>query len=584
MRNLKIKLKLIIGFLVVAVLAAAVGIIGIWGMSRLDADSSKMYSSYTVAIDSIGDVRTNFVKQRLILREIAINSGVDGNKTELNNSINSLKSLEADMTQALAAYSAIIDDPGQEADFLEAKAAYETDFAQLKQDVQGMSDRSDREVWEYVSLKATIAQGIETDLINSADANMGWSKDYNDKISETYKTLRLVQILIMAIAVLVAVGLGIIIARMIATPAARLVEVANSMAKGDVDIDIDINSQDEIGALAKAFKSLAEAIREQARIMSLVAEGDYRASIRVRSDKDIMNRAINTVLDKNNKLLLEVKEASSQVSSGANQIATGAQSLASGATEQAATLQQFSASIADVLAQSEENTKKSQEAYDDVQLSSRYMFESMESMGNMTTAMQDINESASNIAKVIKVIDDIAFQTNILALNAAVEAARAGQHGKGFAVVADEVRNLASKSAEAAKETAALIESSTQKVSEGNSIAAKTSESLMSVNEISEKNAFTMQEISAASQRQSESISEITSGMGQISDVVQANSATAEQSAAAAEQLSAQASMLEEVLSQFKLRDGESGAFGFSQPSGDSYAGAPAYEDDEYQP
>jgi methyl-accepting chemotaxis protein len=350
-----------------------------------------------------------------------------------------------------------------------------------------------------------------------------------------------------------------------------MAEAAAAIAAGDTEVAVSAAGKDEIGALADAFQKMIAAIKEQAGILSLVADGDYRSSIRVRSDKDIMNRSINTVIEKNNKMLLEIKEASAQVSAGAGQIATGAQSLASGSSEQAATLEEFSASISEVLSRSEENTEKAQEAFDDVQLAGKHMAASMGSMNSMTEAMQDINESSNNIAKVIKVIDDIAFQTNILALNAAVEAARAGQHGKGFAVVADEVRNLASKSAEAAKETAVLIESSTQKVTEGNSIAARTSESLMSVDEIAGKNAVSMQAISDASRRQSQSISEITKGMNQISDVVQANSATAEESAAAAQELSAQANMLENILSQFRLREGvnassaPAGSFGVPQ-------------------
>jgi methyl-accepting chemotaxis protein len=488
------------------------------------------------------------------------------------------------MDKALADYEKTMDaDTSREQDFLNARSMYQGDYTNLKNNVLAMSaTASTDESMAAIEAVTSISDAIEDGFDKSDQNNLSWAIDKNTATTNLYHTVRTIQIICMGLAVVLAVVLGLIISGMIAKPTAHLAVVADSLSKGDIDINIDFQSNDEIGALSKAFNALAGTINEQARVLELIADGDYRSTIRVRSEKDVMNKCINTVLEKNNKLLQEVKEAASQVSSGAGQIAMGAQSLASGATEQAATLQQFSATITDVQTQSEDNTSKSQEAYDDVQKSSQYMFESMESMSNMTKAMQDINESAGNIAKVIRVIDDIAFQTNILALNAAVEAARAGQHGKGFAVVADEVRNLASKSAEAAKETAALIESSTQKVSEGNNIANKTSASLMSVNEISEKNAFTMQEISAASQSQSESISEITRGISQISDVVQANSATAEQSAAAAEQLSAQASMLEEVLSQFKLKDGVRSPFGSASDSA-SLSGSSSYAGDSYQ-
>jgi methyl-accepting chemotaxis protein len=581
MKNMKIKMKLIAGFLIVAITTTLVGIIGIWGLYQMDAEADLIYGESTIAIDHLGNIRANFEKQRIEMRETAICAGPEGDPAEREQSKGVIKDLESAIMEEFAGFEATLTDQGREQEYFDAKTRYLSDFAKLKSDLISMSETGAvQDVWAVILNASSASADIEANFDKSSKNNLSRAGDAIANADKTFSLSRLIQIIGMIFAILVAIGLGFLISGMISKPTAHLVEVAEALTKGDIDIHIETHSHDEIGVLSDAFNSLADSIKEQEQVLELIAEGDYQTSIRVRSEKDVMNRCINTVLEKNNKLFQEVKEAASQVSSGAGQIAMGAQSLASGSTEQAATLQQFSASIADVLSQSEENTSKSKEAYEDVQKSSKYMVESMESMSNMTVAMRDINESSGNIAKVIKVIDDIAFQTNILALNAAVEAARAGQHGKGFAVVADEVRNLASKSAEAAKETAALIENSTQKVSEGNNIAKKTSESLMSVNEISERNALAMQEISSASHRQSESISEITRGISQISDVVQANSATAEQSSAAAQQLSAQASMLENILSQFKLRSGSMlGSISDSM----AISGSSSYGDAPYQ-
>jgi methyl-accepting chemotaxis protein len=254
-------------------------------------------------------------------------------------------------------------------------------------------------------------------------------------------------------------------------------------------------------------------------------------------------------------MMREIRMSAMQVSSGATQIASAAQTLATGSSEQAATVEEFSAAISLVQSQAEENNRIASQTFEEVQGVGRLMEASMAFMEQMTQPMQTINESAYNISKVIKVIDDIAFQTNILALNAAVEAARAGSHGRGFAVVAEEVRNLASKSADAAKETAALIESSVQSVQHGNDIASKTGESLQEVARIASNNAEGMRTLSDASLRQSQSIVEVNQGILQINSVVQANSATAEETAASSEEMSAQSTKLNEVVSRFRLRE-----------------------------
>jgi methyl-accepting chemotaxis protein len=409
---------------------------------------------------------------------------------------------------------------------------------------------------------APLASTFQTNVDDMISLIISTADTAADNDTKKAMTLIVALSVIAVVAVAVAVVFGLVISNLIATPAMSLVRAAESISKGDIDVVVSASGRDEIGILAETFQSMIDAIKEQAGILTLIAEGDYRTSIPIRSNKDIMNQSINTVINKNNKMLLEIKEASAQVSAGAGQIATGAQSLASGSSEQAATIEEFSAVISGVLSGAEDNMSKSDIAFGEVINAGKCMDESMRSMAAMTDAMNEISRSSDDISKIIKVIDDIAFQTNILALNAAVEAARAGQHGKGFAVVADEVRNLASKSAAAAKETALLIESSVAKVGEGSSIVSVTAESLKSVGRIAEANGVTLKEINDLSKEQVSSIKEINTGVNQISDVVQANSATAEESAAAAEELSAQANMLENILVQFKLNDNllESGA------------------------
>jgi methyl-accepting chemotaxis protein len=314
------------------------------------------------------------------------------------------------------------------------------------------------------------------------------------------------------------------------------------------------SAKDEAGECAKNLEQLAGALNGVAGLLSEIAGGNLNITHTAMSEDDIISHSIITMIDNLNTMFGEIDDASEQVTVGATQIAEASQSLAEGSTEQAATVQELSASIQDVAEKTDLNAKRANEAS---KLSVDIMHNAergSHQMAEMTKAVDEINLASQDISKVIKVIDDIAFQTNILALNAAVEAARAGEAGKGFAVVADEVRNLASKSAAAAKETGALIENSMKKAELGSEIAGQTAVSLGEIVEGINRSTDLVKEIADSSEQQSSAINQINVAILQVSEVVQKNSATAEECAASAEDLNSQSAILQEHVEKFTLR------------------------------
>ncbi|HHX74011.1 MAG TPA: methyl-accepting chemotaxis protein, partial [Firmicutes bacterium] len=293
------------------------------------------------------------------------------------------------------------------------------------------------------------------------------------------------------------------------------------------------------------------------------ADGNLNVELTTKTKDEIgvLAEALRTVSGKMSEVLSGIREAADQVAAGAAQLASASTSLSAGSVEQAESIEEITAALRQIEVKTGQNAENATTAGDLAEIVSINAAKGNDRMQEMLRAMDDINVSAADIAKIVKLIDEISYQTNLLALNAAVEAARAGQHGKGFAVVAEEVRNLANRSSKAAKDTTELIGHALQKVEDGIKIAGETAVALQDIVTSIKSLTGIIDDFIVASNEQAAGIEQITKAIIQVSEIVQANSAAAEQGAAASEELSSQADLLKEMVGRFKLKESSSPGF-----------------------
>ena len=346
-------------------------------------------------------------------------------------------------------------------------------------------------------------------------------------------------------------------------PLQKVVEVGEKLSVGDFDMNLSYKSKDEIGKLMHSMGDVVSRIRsiigDLSEKLNQLAQGNFNVEM---NNAEYYSGAYRPLFDSIQNIstdlsgtMAEIQQSAVQVNSGAEQVSSGAQGLSQGATEQASSIEELSATMNDISAKIRETAETTREASRLSNMAGQSVMVSNEKMREMSLAMEEITEKSQEISKIIKTIDDIAFQTNILSLNAAIEAARAGAAGKGFAVVADEVGNLAQKSAKAAQSTSSLIEETIEAVNKGVRISEETAESLTEVVTRAGKINDLIDIASSSSEEQARGVSQLSVGIDQISSVVQSNTATAEESAAASEELSGQANILSDLVGRFRLRE-----------------------------
>lgn len=377
----------------------------------------------------------------------------------------------------------------------------------------------------------------------------------DNKVQEKVQSAQRIAWALAGVVTIAIMVIFVLFVRSLLDPITKGVDFANILSRGDMSARLKLDRTDEFGDLGDSLDRMAEAMEYKATIAKTIASGDLRVDVDLASGSDTIGLALQEMVQSLGNIISEINISVNQINNAASQVSDSSQALSQGAIESAASLEEITASVAEMGSQTSQNAETATEANLLSEKATRAAGTGEERMERMTNSMQQISANAEQTQKVIKTIDDIAFQTNLLALNAAVEAARAGRHGKGFAVVAEEVRNLAARSAKAAAETAELIENSNKQIEDGVGISEQTADALKEISENASKTSTLISEIATASAEQAQGIAQINIGLGQVDSATQANTASSEETASAAEEMSAQATTLQHLVAQFKLKD-----------------------------
>lgn len=560
MKNLKIRVKLLILAGALLVILLAVGVVSLIFMNDINAKSTEIANNSLPSVSAARGLNTLTSDYRI--NEYRLILATD--TTEMDGVIAEIKAKNSEIEEGIARYHTLISN--------NTDSKMIADFESLWDQYLDASEEIQKLAYANRNDEATILiKGDSLDYFNTASNKLLELVDYNEELGDqasaagdtAYKTALGVVVVAIVIAFIIGITVALLIIRSITGPVSEIDHVAQSIADGKLDEAITYQSRDELGVLAVNFNKTVARLRdyvnyidEISAVLLEIAQGNlvFKLTYDYAGEFAKVKSALNQIADSLNETMLHIKESASQVTAGSNNMAESSQVLAEGATEQAGAVQELVATVGEVTNQVRENAKKAEDAAKDATMVVKKTEQSQSQMEQMTDTMKGISDTSNQVVTIIQTIEEIATQTNLLALNASIEAARAGEAGKGFAVVANEIGKLADDSSKAASNTRDLIQLSIQQIERGGDTVKETEASLREVIASVEQVSRVIFDTKDSSERQAQSMDQINQGIEQVSGIIQSNAATAEETSATSEELAAQAENLNGLVSKFVLR------------------------------
>ncbi|HEX3010251.1 MAG TPA: methyl-accepting chemotaxis protein [Bacteroidales bacterium] len=535
MKNLSIRVKIMLGFLLVVTILIILGLFSIVQLNNVNKVTQDITKHWLPSLNYASAIDKSFTVYRVKeYRYILVFSKEDEEKM-----LKEMNDLKIEIDKAIQSYKSIITTTEGKSTFAAFERAYSNYLAENAKIINLQQSNRFDEAKAILSGKSLEDYyQVASILEKLVDLSINGSSVASDNVVKTYSSSLILIFIIIGISVLISIVVALFIAGIISSGIKKIQMAAQKFEVGDMNIDLEIDGKDEIGRLAAAFKNLAETMNRISKSAKLISKGDLTVEISKRSENDELLGSLSEMVSHLNEIVGQIVESANNVSLSSKEVNNTAIQLSQGANEQASSAEEISSSI-------EEMTTTIQQNSDNASQTEKIAVVSSQSIEEVNQASLRSLEAIRQIVEKIKIINNIAEKTDILAINAAIEAARAGEHGKGFAVVAAEVRKLAETSQKAAIEINQFSAGSLKITEDTSALMSKMIPDI-------KRTAQLVQEIAASSQEQSAGAGQISKAIEQLSQVTQQNSAAAEEMSSNSEELASQAEVLKEAISFFK--------------------------------